>query len=374
MIPFAKPRFSKEDLDEIGRGIRKVLASGWLTSGPSVQELESNFSEVTRARFCVAVNSGTAALHCIMVAIGIKPGDEVILPSASFVASANAVHYAGGKPVFADSDESTFNISPSDVEKKITRKTKAIMAVHLGGNPCDMHELQGIARDAGLRLVEDCAHAHGASVKGQPCGTFGVAGAYSLYPTKVVTAGEGGMIVTNDAELARKCRVLRNQGRAGYGPKEIQAIGYNYRMSDVLAEVARVQLKHLGEFVAQRNRIASLYRAELASIPWVRPQEVLSGNVSSYYAYIVSLWKPPIPRDQIAKILSEGGIQTSVLYHPIHLQPVYRKIFGYRRGLLPVAEALGSSSLALPMFSGMTAAQVRSVARALAGVERKRTK
>ena len=354
-IPFSKPCFNKEDINWISSRLQRILTSGWLTSGPYVEELERMFAEFVGSSYSVALNSCTAALHATLYALGIGEGDEVIVPTNTFVATANAVLYVGAKPVFADSCPDTFNISPEDVQNKITNKTKAIIAVHLGGNPCDMKELIEIAEDYHVYIIEDAAHAHGSKYQGINCGTLGVAGAFSFYPTKIMTTGEGGMVVTDDKTLAEKIKVLRNHGRSSYGPAEVVELGFNYRMSDINAIIGLCQLRRINEFLRKRNEIASLYNEELKKIKWMKPQLVKQSNVSSYYAYIVKLTEDaPIGRDELIKKLNESGIATSIMYKPVHQQPYYKKLLGSKQVRLPVAEDLGKTSFALPIYNCMS--------------------
>jgi len=353
-VPFAKPSFTEKDLSEILSNMKSVLVSGWLTCGKNVETLEKRFSEVIGTKEAVAVNSCTAALHSTLVALSIESGDEVIVPSNTFVATANAALCTGARPVFADSDPDKFNLSPEDVEKKVTRKTKAIIAVHLAGNPCDMKELSEIAHDHRITLLEDCAHAHGSKSNGRNCGTFGVAGAFSFYATKIMTAAEGGMVVTDDQKMAQRIRRIRSHGRGGYGPIETTELGYNYRMSDIHAVIALSQLQHLSDFVVQRQRIANAYDRLFSETDWVKPQLIKEGNVCPYYVYLLKVAKEaPISRDQLAQRLGEKGIATSVLYYPVHTQPFYAEILDKDPGC-PVAVDLGKRTIAVPMYNGMT--------------------
>lgn len=354
-IPFAKPNFSEIDLKEIKERIDKTLRSGWLTSGPVVKEFEEKFASYIGTKHAVAVNSCTAALHASLLALGIKRGDEVIVPSNTFVATANSALYVGAKPVFADSDPGTFNISAEAVNEKINSKTKAIIVVHLAGNPCDINELSEIAKDNNISLIEDCAHAHGAKYKEKCCGTLGKTGCFSFYATKVMTSAEGGMVTTNDEALASKIKVIRNAGRAAYGPTAIQELGYNFRLTDVNAVIGIVQLNHLTEYVMSRNVVAKTYTNLLSEVDWLKPQIVREGNLSSYYAYIVELAdNAPLARDELAVKLKQKGIGTSVLYHPVHLQPIYIKLFGFSKGVCPVSERLGEQSIALPLDNNLS--------------------
>jgi len=365
-VPFAKPFFDKNAISDILIDIDRSLRGGWLTSGPKVKEFEQSFLQALegQAEYAVAVNSCTAALHCIMLGLGIGSGDEVILPSTTFAATCNAVLYVGAHPVLVDVQEDTFNLDPEKVRDKITNKTRAIMPVHLAGNPCDMKLLQEIATDTRIELIEDCAHAHGAKKHGQYCGTFGSAAAFSFYPTKVMTSCEGGMIITSDSKIAEKARVLRNSGRGGYGPQEITMLGYNYRMTDIHAIIGSRQLKELRMFVRRRNELAEKYKFLLAQADWIKFQYVKPENVSSYYAFLVLLSEnSPVSRDRLRESLRSSGIETSILYHPLHLQPLYKTLTSEVSA--PVSEAIGERSLALPMWSGLIDDDLEYVARIL---------
>lgn len=365
-IPFAKPHFTDDDIDEINERIGEVLRSGWLTAGPMVKKFEEEFANRIGAKHAVALNSCTAALHATSLALGIGNGDEVIVPSNTFVATANAALYVGAKPVFADSDPQTFNISATNVREKITNKTKAITVVHLGGNPCDMTELLEIAEANNIMVIEDCAHAHGAKYKQKSCGMIGEAGCFSFYPTKVMTSGEGGMVTTDDEALAAKIKVIRNCGRAAYGPTAIQELGYNFRITDIHAAIGLVQLKHLDDYLMHRNSAAKFYNAELSKINWLRIQAIREGNLSSYYAYIVELTSDaPMTRDELSSTMRQHGIGTSVLYHPVHLQPLYVKRFGFKNGLLPITERLGRQTIALPLDNNISVDEQKRVVETL---------
>jgi perosamine synthetase len=354
LIEFARPYFSDKDIEEINRRTKRILKSGWLTSGPTVKEFENFFTNFIGTKYAIAVNSCTAALHIGLLTLKIKSGDEVIVPANTFVATANAVLYVGAKPVFADSDPNTFNISPTEVQNKISTKTRAIIVVHLAGNPCDMAEIMKIADDKNIPVIEDCAHALGSKYRGKSCGGIGKIGCFSFYPTKIITTSEGGVITTNSDVIAEKARQIRNHGRASFGPSEITELGFNYRLSEIHAALGLSQIKHIHSFIRQRNKIAEAYNRELRKIKWLQPQRVNEGNFCSYYAYILKVKKgAPITRDGLRNILEKRGIMTSVLYHPVHLQPFYVKLFNQSKAQLPVAEDLGANSLALPIYNGM---------------------
>ena len=373
MIPFIDLKTEYAEIsEEITETVQKVLKSGWFILGEEVEKFEKEFSSYIGVKYGIGVNSGSDALYLAVKALGIGRGDEVIVPTNTFAATANVALYVGAKPVFADSDLETFNISPKDVRDKISKKTKAIIVVHLCGNPCDMDALCKIAEENDLMLIEDCAHAHGAKYKGRSCGTFGIASAFSFYPTKVMTTGEGGMVVTNDQRLAEKIKIIRNHGRASYGPAEIIDLGFNYRMPEINAILGLSQLIHINEYVENRNKFANLYNEQLAKIKWLTPQKVREGNLSSYYAYNIKLEDDaPVTRDELMLKLKEKGVETSILYNPVHLQPYYSKLLGFTKGRLPVAELLGERTLALPLYSCMSTEDIKYVVEKLKQVSGK---
>lgn len=365
------PTFSPEDLREITNEVKGVLKSGWLTSGPKTAELERAFARHVGTKNAVALNSCTAALHSILLSLGVGQGDEVIAPTNTFIATPNAAVYVGAKPVLVDSDEDTFNISPARIREAITDRTKAIIVVHLAGNPCDMTEVLEIAEERHIPVVEDAAHAHSSTYRRQKCGSIGRAGAFSLYPTKVITSAEGGVVTTNDGALADKVRKIRNHGRAGFGPLANTEIGYNFRMSDIHACIGLSQFSHIRSFVRRRNEIARRYARGFRRLGWVVPQVVREGNVSTFYVYVCMLGKDaPLTQGELAQRLKEAGIGTTVTYHPVHLQPIYQSLFGYRKGDFPVAERIGESSICFPMHNSLTDGDVDRVIEAVSKAAR----
>jgi len=361
-IPFARPFFHDEDILYIKNNIEVILKSGWLTNAKFVREFESQVAKYTGAKHAIAVSSCTAALHAIMLALRLGSSDEVIVPANTFVATANAVLFVGAKPVIADVDLETYNISPESIQEKITSKTRGIVVVHVGGNPADMKEILEIAEDYNLFVVEDAAHALGSLYQGKCCGTLGLVGAYSFYPTKVITTGEGGMVVTDDDELAYRIRVIRNSGRETLGAAEVIELGHNFRMTELSALLGLVQLRRLDEFIERRNKLAKIYNKELKKFDWIQTQFIRQGNRSTYYAYIITLSDDaPITRDELIKQLRNHNIGTSVIYKPVHLQPFYRKLFDFSPGMLPNAEYIGANNIALPMYNGMRESDVFQV-------------
>ncbi|MBT9138559.1 MAG: GDP-perosamine synthase [Dehalococcoidia bacterium] len=351
-IPFCIPHFPEEDIPGILDRLREPLCSGLLTQGSNVREFEERFANYVGTKYGVALNSCTAALHIALECIGVGKGDEVIVPSNTFVATANAALYCGASPVFAEIDPQTFNINPQDIRNKITPKTKAIIPVHIAGQPCDMEPIMEIAREYNLYVIEDAAHAHGSVYKGQKCGSFGIANCFSFYPTKVMAGAEGGIITTDDEEIAGKARRLRNVGRGGMGPLEITEIGYNYRMNELQAVLCLHQFDNLAKLLEKRNKIAEWYTARLKDIDGIRPPYIGDNVSCSYYAYIIKV--NSVNRDELRDKLGQQGIGTSIMFHPVHLQPIYRKLFGYKEGMLPLTEEVSRKVLSLPIYPKMS--------------------
>lgn len=364
MLRAGKPFFSESDIVDITSRIASVLRSGWLTSGEVVAQFETEFCSTVGTRFSVALNSCTAALHCIMALLELEPNAEVIVPANTFASTWNAVVYVGSKPVFADCDLRTFDVTVETIEEKITQNTRAVVVVHLGGNPCDMDGIIRLCRERDLVLIEDCAHALGSLYRGNPCGSFGLASAFSFYPTKVITSAEGGMIATNSERIHKEARAFRNVGRDELGPAPIRMLGYNYRMSDIHACVGLNQLRRLREFVRKRNELAKRYDDELRTVNWVQPQEIAGHSSCSYYAYVCRISEDaPLTRDQLAASLREKSIETTIMYRPASLQPYYRT--KSRQGECPNADWLGAHSIVLPLHVAMTEQDVLHVVDSL---------
>lgn len=316
MIPAARPIIGDPERAAVDR----VLQSGMVAQGPEVNAFEDEFSEIVNGRHCIAVNSGTSALHLGMLAAGIGAGDEVIVPSFTFAATANSVVLAGAAPVFADIDPASFCLDPAAVEAAITAKTAAVMPVHLYGHPADMTELQRLCDRHGLALLEDAAQAHAASWHGKPVGSFGTIAAFSFYPTKNMTAGEGGMIVTDDSEVARKARLLRNQGMERRYANEV--VGYNARMTDIHAAIGRVQLLRLQEWTETRQANAKELNARLEGLSGVVTPPVYDGATHVYHQYTVRISHHD--RDAVAHALQESGVGSGVYYPiPTHALPSF---------------------------------------------------
>jgi perosamine synthetase len=336
-----------------------------------VEEFENAFAASVGAQHAVAVSSGTAALHAAMFALDIGPGDEVIVPSMTFAASANCVVFQGGTPVFADVDPGTMLIDPEKVEAKITSRTKAIIAVDYAGQPCRYDDLLAIAVQHGLRLVDDACHALGATYKNRPVGSLAGLNTFSFHPVKHITTGEGGMITTDDSKLTERMQLFRNHGISsdhrerflkGSWFYEMVDLGYNYRLTDFQCALGLSQLSKLPGWIARRHAIARLYDEAFTGITAIAPLTLRPEGTHAYHLYVIRL---AVDRDAVFQALRERGIHVNVHYIPVHLHPYYRKRFGTGPGLCPIAEKGYGQILSLPIYPGMSAADVERVVGAL---------
>lgn len=344
-IPIAKPFIGEEEK----QAVVQVLSSGQLSQGPKVAEFEKAFAARHGAKHGIATSNGTTALMAAMMAHNIGPGDEVIIPSFSFFATASCVLSVGARPVFADIDPETFNLSPEAAEAAITPKTKAIMPVHLYGQPADMPRFEAICQKHGLVLMEDAAQAHLSHINGRYAGTWGTAG-FSFYPTKNMTTTEGGMVLTNDDEVARRLRMIRAQGMNTQYYHEV--VGYNFRMTDMAAAVGLVQLGRLDDWTAKRQANATHFNTALTS---VKVPPVQTGHTHVYHQYTVRV-PDGVDRDAVAKRLNERGVGVRVYYPlPIHRQPVFQQMGGYDNLHLPETEKATSQVFSLPVYPALTA-------------------
>ncbi len=343
-IPIAKPYIG----DEEKQAVMAVMDSGQLSQGPKVAEFERAFADYHGAKHGVATSNGTTALMASMMAHGIGPGDEVIIPSFSFFATASCVLSVGAKPVFADIDPETFCLSPAAGEAAITPRTKAIMPVHLYGQPADMPRFEAICQKHGLILMEDAAQAHGASIGQRHVGTWGTA-SFSFYPTKNMTTTEGGMVLTNDDEIARKLRMIRHQGMNTQYNHEV--VGYNFRMTDLVAAIGLVQLGRLPEWTCKRQENAAYFNERLESVK--------TPHVTPDYAHVYHQYTVRVPdgadRDTVVKRLNERGVGVRVYYPtPIHRQPVFAAMDGYSRVYLRETEKATREVFSLPVHPALT--------------------
>jgi perosamine synthetase len=351
-VPPAKIHIPEEDRREILAHIDECLATGQLTLGKHGAAFEEAFARTAGTKHAIAVSSGTSALEIIFRAIGVE-GGEVVVPANTFFATPAAVQHAGGIVRFAECDPATYGIDVDHVRSLLNDRTRAVVAVHIGGVITPrIVELQRLCAAAGIPLVEDAAHAHGSTLHGKPAGSFGLAAAFSFYPTKVITSGEGGMISTDDARINEEARIYRDQGKAGFTSNFHTRLGNNWRMSEPHAVIGRYQLKRLPEFIAARQRVAAIYDRGLASIG-VLPLKLPGGVVSNYYKYIAM---PPagVDRAALKKRLRESfdvGLSGEVYEAPCHLQPVFGPLAA---GTLPVAEELCARHICLPVSAVMT--------------------
>ncbi|MCW4003218.1 MAG: DegT/DnrJ/EryC1/StrS family aminotransferase [Candidatus Bathyarchaeota archaeon] len=359
------PYFPEDSLNEILTEIRLVLKSGRLTEGPKVQEFEEEFAKYTNVKHAIAVNSGTGSLDISLRHYKLR-GREVVVPTNTFISTPNSVIFAGGKPVFADMNQDTLGIDVEDVKRKVSPNTAGVIVVHIAGLVCpEINELKDFCEDKGLFLLEDAAHAHGALMDGKKAGTFGDAGCFSFYPTKVMTSGEGGMIITNDDELAKEARCVRACGQNA--SRQMVTLGHNWRLSEVAAVIGKHQLRHLEEFLTQRNQVANWYQEALSDVQGVSLFKVPPNFRHSYYKYPLKLTQG-IDRIKLSALMKEKyRIETGhVYYPPCHLQPYYMETFGTREGDFPTAERVLKSVLCLPMHCLITKENVRYIRDALA--------
>ena len=363
-IPYGKQSIDETDI----QAVLDVLHSDYLTTGPKIEEFEQLVADYTGARYAVAVSNGTAALHIACLAAGIGPGDEVITTPITFAASANCVLYCGAVPVFADIDARTYNIDPQEIRKKITSRTKAILPVHLAGQPCDLDEIHRIAKEHHLIVIEDGAHALGAEYKGKKIGSLSDMTTFSFHPVKPITTGEGGMVMTNDETLYRKLLLLRSHGITrkeeqffqNDGPwyYEQQLLGYNYRITDIQCALGISQLKKLDVFLARRRTLAANYQQAFADRTDLVTPYQMAGTQSGWHLYILKLLQND--RKEIFIKLREKGIGVNVHYIPVYLHPYYRT-HGYANVCCEKAETLYKTMLSLPLYPSLSDEQQEKV-------------
>ena len=370
-IPFHRPAIGSKEVE----AAVEVLESGWLTTGPKVKRLEAVFAERIGIGNALAVNSATAALHLALDAFGVGAGDEVVVPTYTFTACGEVCAYLGAKVVLSDVGDDAL-IGPTQLEHVVTARTKVVMPVHFAGQAIDIGPIRAVAPDA--RILEDAAHALPADVRGVPAGRLGDAAAFSFYATKTMTTGgEGGILVTDDDAIAERARVMRLHGissdawnRYGVGGSwsyEVVDAGFKYNLTDLAAAIGLVQLERLDELAAARAAIAARYDAAIAGSPFVGTPPRRPSDYHAWHLYVVrlNLEALSIGRDEVIRRLGEAGIGTSVHFIPLHLHPHYQRRYGYRRGDFPVAEDLFRRSISLPIWPGMTVAQVDYIAGCL---------
>lgn len=346
--------------DRIDSKIDEVIEKSAFSGGPYVEDFEQHFAYIHGSKYCVGVNSGTSALHLTLWALGIGPGDEVIVPTFTFIATAEAVNLTGATPVFVDSEDITFNLDPEKIEKVVSKKTKAVILVHLYGQPAQIEKINKICKKFNLYLIEDCAQAHLSCYKGKPVGNFGICGCFSFYPSKNLGAfGEAGAVITQNKKLFVKMSALRNHGST---KKYLHNyIGHNYRMEGLQGAILNIKLEYLSKWNNKRREIAKLYNNYLKSITGLTIPQLLPQTLHSYHQYIILTKK----RDQLKKYLLKYGIETAIHYPlPCHLQKAY-KYLGYKKGDFPKAESFSSEVLSLPMYPELKNDEVIYVANTI---------
>lgn len=375
-IPLSQPDITESEI----QAVTDVLRSGRLSQGPRLAQFEEMVAERAGRRHGVAVSSGTAGLHLVLLSLGIGPGDEVITTPFSFIASANCILYVGARPVFVDIDPRSMNLDPAKVEAAITPRTKAILAVEVFGNPAHMDRLASIAQAHEIALIEDCCEALGGKHKGRPVGSFGRAGVFAFYPNKQITTGEGGIIVTDDDHLASMCRSLRNQGREDIpGQKHTspastmgnwlkhERLGYNYRMSELQAALGIAQMERLDELLESRRRVAGMYMRRLMDFEDIVLPNVANLDEMSWFVFVVRLSDlyASTERDRVIMGLHRHEVGAANYFPCIHLQPFYKQRFGFDRGAFPIAESISQRTLALPFFNRLDETSIDLIVQTL---------
>ena len=360
-IPLARPDIGERERELVAQ----VLDSDVLALGPFAPRFEAGIAALSGRREGIACSSGTAGLHLGVRALGIGNGDEVITTPFSFVASANCVLYEGATPRFVDIEDESLGIDPAQVETAAGERTRAILPVHVFGRPCRIGDLAAIARRRGWVIVEDACEGLGSSVDGRPLGSFGDVAVFAFYPNKQITTGEGGLVVTDDHELAELMRSMRNQGRDSDGTwLHHVRLGFNYRLDELSAAIGVAQLERLAELRAGRARVAAAYEGALGGRDWVRLPRVGAGEQVDWFVYVVRL-DASIHRDALIPRLAARGVPARPYFQPLHLQPFYRQRFGFRAGEFPVTERVAASTLALPFSSRLSDEEVEYVADTL---------
>jgi len=360
-IPFHKPHITQDDIDSV----IKAIKSGWLTMGPKTMEFEKQFKNYIGASFSISLSSATAALHLALNAIGLKKNDEVIIPTNTFVATAESVLYSGGKPILCDIDKESHNLDVNLIENLITPKTKAIIPVHYGGNPCDMDSILEIGKKYNLKIIEDAAHAVPAEYKGKRIGTIGDITCFSFYATKTLTTGEGGMATTENEKFARKITLQRLHGISGdawkrYGSDsswyyEVLELGYKYNMTDIQASIGLSQLQKIEEMRAKRKAIYQLYSGAFENnINFIKQS---TESESAYHLFVIKVAN----RDHVFTKLKNKGICTSVHFIPIHEQPYFKNKFGYKKESYPIANEVYRESLSIPIYPDLSSREVEYI-------------
>jgi len=366
-IPVAEPSIGKEELKLISEAVR----SGWVSSkGEFIEEFEEKFAKYIGDKYAIATSNGTTALHLVLTALGIGDGDDVIIPTLTFASGANTVIYTGSKPVLIDSHPKYWCINPEKIENKISKRTKAIIPVHLYGHPCNMEAIMKIAKDHNLYVIEDCAEAHGAQYKGKKVGSFGNVACFSFYANKIITTGEGGMCLTNHEVLAEKMRILRDHGMRPEKKYWHEVVGFNYRMTNLQAALGVAQLEKIDAFIRRKREIAETYNSLLKNVKGVTlpPEMPWAKNVYWLYSILIDNNSYGVNRDQLMDKLAENGIETRRFFYPVHVMPPYKKYAANCR--FPVAEKLSSNGISLPSSVKLTEEEIYEVTHLISDFHR----
>ena len=364
-VPFFIPWITNKDK----QNVLKSLNQRWLTNGSFLQKFELNFQKYISSTYSIGVGSGAQALHLAVRGLGIGPGDEVIVPSFTFVATANAVTSCGAKPIFADVDLDTFNISIDSIKKLITKKTKAIIPVHYAGQSCDMDKINSISKKKNLKIIEDCAHALGSTFKNNKCGNLGNVGCFSFYPTKIITTGEGGMVTCNNPKLFKKIKILKSQAmnissnereKLATWKYDVTDLGYNYRLDEIRSSLGFSQLFRVDQINKMRIKLASIYTNSLSKIKGIEIPMIKDNRNHIFHLYSIKITDEyPLTRDELYQKLTQKGIGTSVQYTPIHLMSYYKE--KNKNKFLKNSEKLMNQVLCLPIFPKMTLKEIQYV-------------
>ena len=368
-VPLSSPDIVEKDIE----AVVGVMKTRFLSIGPKVVEFEKRMNSFAGTKYAVAVNSGTSALHLIIRGMGIKEGDKVLTTPFSFISSSNCILFEGARPLFVDIEKDTLNLDADKVEKKLgslnrekLERVKALLVVDAFGQPADWDRFKEIGKKYNLKLIEDSAEALGAEYKGKRAGSLGEVGVFAFYPNKQISTGEGGILVTDNEELARLARSMRNQGRGESGEwLDHERLGYNYRMDELSAALGCSQMERIEEIVDKRAKVAGMYGEKLAEVEEVQvPCIAPYVSKMSWFVYVVRL-KRGIDRNKVIKYLNEEGVQCKPYFTPIHLQPFYRKMFGYKEGDFPVTEDVTGRTIALPFFNNLKEEQIDYVVEKL---------
>lgn len=357
-IPLSNPDITHREISLINQ----VLSTPYLSIGPKIREFEERIASYIGTKYAVGVNSGTSGLHLCIRSLGIGDGDEVITTPFSFIASANCILFERAKPVFVDIDEDTLCIDVNKIKEKITKRTKAILPVHIFGHACKMDKIVEIAREYNLVVIEDACEALGTEYKGRKVSSFGICGVFAFYPNKQITSAEGGMIVTDDEKIAKLCQSMRNQGRDDDSSWLChKRLGYNYRMSELSAALGAAQMERIDEILEKRQKVADLYNKRLSKIEGIRIPHIAQNVKISWFIYVIRLDKKRFSRkdrDEIMEELKRKGINCRDYFPPIPLEPLYVETFGYKPGSFPVTEMISNLTIALPFYNNLTEKEI----------------